>query len=97
LAALAFLAACYVFEYVLDKWKTWRKTYDLRLGVVSLASFNLSSRSKSSQESIILIFLDLFLGQGTAPSFSGFGLLSSNLMRTDVSIPLTLIETLQVT
>jgi hypothetical protein len=60
--------------------------------MVSLASSDLSTGSEAGQESVILIFLDLFFGQGTASSLSGFGFLSSNLMRINVSIPFNLIE-----
>jgi len=65
------------------------QTY-LCLGVVSLAGLDLSTGSEAGQESVVLILLDLLFGQGTASSLSGFGFLSSNLMRIDVSIPFTL-------
>lgn len=65
------------------------KTHDLRLSVVSLAGLDLSTGSEAGQESVVLILLDLLFGQGTTSSLSGFGFLSSNLMRIDVSIPFT--------
>jgi hypothetical protein len=46
-----------------------------------LTTFNLSGWSKSSQESIIFIFLDLLFGQGAPASLGSFGLLGSNLRR----------------
>jgi hypothetical protein len=48
-------------------------------------TFNLSGWSKSSQESIILIFLDLLFGQSTASSLGRFGLLRSNLLKFRIS------------
>jgi hypothetical protein len=53
---------------------------NLGFGVVCLAGFNLSTWSDGGQKSIILIFLDLLFGQGTASSLSSFGLLGCNLL-----------------
>ena len=61
------------------------QTY-LCLGVMCLATFNLSAWSKSGQESIVLIFLDFLFSQSTASILSRFGLLGSNLTRSYVSI-----------
>jgi hypothetical protein len=54
------------------------QTY-LSLSVVSFALLNLSTRSESGQESIILILFDFLFGQGAASGFGSLRFLGGNL------------------
>jgi len=56
-------------------------THNLRLSVVCFALLDFSAGSKCGQESIVLIFLNLFLGQSTAASLGSLGLFGGNLRK----------------
>ncbi len=65
---------------------TCGETRNLRFSMMGLAGLDLSTRSKSGQESVVLIFLNLLFGQSTASSLGGFDLLGGNLLKFHVSI-----------
>jgi hypothetical protein len=54
--------------------------------MVGLTGFDLSTWGEGGQKSIILIFLDFLLGQGTASSLSSLSFLGGNLTERSVSI-----------